>query len=187
MPASDDHEDLDYAVREASTAMAATMASVARSPVRREVPRHAPHRLRHDGDGDHLQAVEPSGVRDAHRLHAVGEGHQRDGRRSVKPSHAHAAEQARAHDAERDAHLAAGRAGQELAQRDEIGVVRLIDPAPPDDVLLAEIPEMRDRPAERREAEPRRGAKDLDETGASREHHAARHRAIVLLIGPKIR
>ena len=71
-------------------------------------------------------------------------------------------EEARAQDSERHPDLAARRAGKELAQGDEVRVARLVDPAPPDHVLLPEVAEVRHGPAERREAEPRGGEEHLE-------------------------
>ena len=52
---------------------------------------------------------------------------------------------------------------EELAERDEVGVVRLVDPPAPHDVLVAEVAEMRDRPAEGCETQARGGAEDLEQ------------------------
>ena len=53
--------------------------------------------------------------------------------------------------------------GQELTERHEVGVVRLVEPAAPDDVLLAEVAEVRDRSAERGQAEPSRDPEHLEQ------------------------
>src|SRR3546814_13494247 len=63
------------------------------------------------------------------------------------------AERPAAQQAEREADLAAGRAGQELAERDEIGIAALPDPPAADDQFIAEVSEMRDRADARRKAE----------------------------------
>src|SRR5271166_2344378 len=60
-----------------------------------------------------------------------------------------------------DADLAARRSRQELAQRDDIGVVRFVKPAAMLDELGAKEPEMSYRPAEGCEAEPRKDAQDF--------------------------
>src|SRR3546814_3813016 len=78
------------------------------------------------------------------------------------------AERPAAQQAGREADLAAGRAGQELAERDEIGIAALPDPPAADDQFIAEVSEMRDRAAERRKAE-------LQE---SQEHLARRARRL---------
>ena len=101
---------------------------------------------------------------DAERPHAVGERDERDRRRQGEAEpRREPAEQAGAHHAERDPDLAARRAGQELAERDEVGVGALVEPAAPHDELVAEIAEVRDRPAERGEAQAQRGAEDLEQ------------------------
>ena len=70
------------------------------------------------------------------------------------------ARQAGAQQADRDADLAAGRAGQELAERDDIGIGCLVEPAAARDELVAEIAEMRDRAAEGGQAEPQEDEED---------------------------
>jgi hypothetical protein len=61
--------------------------------------------------------------------------------------------------ADRHADLAAGGARQELAQRDQIGVRALAEPAPVGDEFLAEITQMRDRAAERGQAQAQKDHK----------------------------
>ena len=63
--------------------------------------------------------------------------------------------------AERFADLAAGRFRQELRQRDEGGVGRLVAPTALADELGAELAEMRDRSAERGQAVAQKGGEDL--------------------------
>ena len=156
------------AVREASTTSAAATASEARAAIRSEAPRHAPDRLRHDGDRHDLEAVEPPGLGEADGLQPVGERDERDRRgQGESQPRGESAEQAGAQDADRHADLTAGRAGQELAERDEIGVLRFVDPAPPHDVLVAEVAEVRDRSAERGEAQTHRGAQHFEEGSAA--------------------
>ena len=87
-----------------------------------ELPRHAPDRLGDDGDGHDLQAVQPAGVLrprpwapNANSISAIADG-------SVNPSHAaRPPSETRPDDADADPDLAAGRAGQELAERHEVG------------------------------------------------------------------
>ena len=72
------------------------------------------------------------------------------------------ARQAGPHDADRDPHLATGRPREELTERDEIRVRVLGEPLPLAHVLVAEVAEVRDRPAERGEAEARRHPEHLE-------------------------
>ncbi len=93
---------------------------------------------------------------------AVGDKGHRDRRRQreARPG-GDAAEIAGAHEPDREPGLAAGRSGQELAKRDEIGVGGFVEPGAVDDELAAEVAEMRDRPAEAGQAELEKNAKDF--------------------------
>jgi len=66
-----------------------------------------------------------------------------------------------AKDAEREADLAGRRPRQELTQRNNVGIAAFAQPFPPLDEFGSEIAEMRDRPAERREAELEEGGENL--------------------------
>ena len=70
----------------------------------------------------------------------------------MKPSHAHSAPRipARTIPMLMPVWLLAG-PGRNLAECDDVGVSRLVEPAPPLDKLDAEIPEMRNRPTKRRQ------------------------------------
>ena len=57
------------------------------------------------------------------------------------------------------ADLAARRAGQELAERDEVDVGAFVEPAPPLDELGAKIADMRDRAAKAGESKAEEDAK----------------------------
>ena len=83
-----------------------------------------------------------------------------DGRSEARPG-GETAEPAAAHQPDREAGLARGGAGEELRPRDEIDVGALAQPTPALDEFRAEIAEMGDRPAERREAEFQEGEKDF--------------------------
>ena len=95
----------------------------------------------------------------AKRADAVAEGHHGDRRRQRESdpgrqgSGIPAAQQA-----DGETHLARGRPGQELAERDQIGVAVIVEPAPPVHELLAEIAEMRHRSAEGGQPEPKEHA-----------------------------
>src|SRR6185437_3089482 len=66
-----------------------------------------------------------------------------------------------AQQSQREANFAAGGPRRELAEGHQIGVAVLVYPLPPAHVLIVEIPEMRDRPPERRQSQLRRHPKDL--------------------------
>src|SRR5262249_25463645 len=57
--------------------------------------------------------------------------------------------------------LARGRAGQELAQRHQIGIGLVIEPFAAHHELVTEIAEMRDRAAERGQAKSQKDAEDF--------------------------
>src|SRR4029453_9602719 len=57
----------------------------------------------------------------------------------------------------------AGGAGQKLAEGDQIGIGRLVEPAPAQHVLAAEVAQVRHRPTKRGEAQPHRDGQDLEE------------------------
>ena len=61
-----------------------------------------------------------------------------------------------------DRGLAARRTGQELAQRDDVGEDRLVEPAAALDELGPVIAEMRHRPAERGQPQPKKDAQHLE-------------------------
>jgi hypothetical protein len=84
--------------------------------IRRQRPRHAPHRGGHHGDRRQLEAVEPAGVRHPGSLQREREDHEGDGRwkREAEPG-GETSRQARASDSHRDPDLATGRPGKELA------------------------------------------------------------------------
>jgi len=111
--------------------------------------RHAPDRVGDDRDRDDLQPMQPGGVRQvAEPSDAVAERNHRQRRwhREAEPG-GERARQTGAQDADRDADLAARWAGQKLAQRDDVGERRLVEPSAARDKLGAEIAEMRDRSA----------------------------------------
>src|SRR3546814_8966131 len=70
--------------------------------------------------------------------------------------------------------LAAGGAGQELAERHEIGVAGLVDPFAAHHQLVAEVTEMGDRAAERSQPELEEGAEHLaGRSGMRSEEHTS--------------
>jgi hypothetical protein len=60
-----------------------------------------------------------------------------------------------------DADLTARRSRQKLAERNDVGVGRLVEPASPLDKLGPEIAEMRDRTAERSQTQAKKNAQHL--------------------------
>jgi len=94
---------------------------------------------------------------------AVGERDHCDSRRTGKAEPGgETSRQPRAQHADRHAGLARRRSRQELAQRDDVGVGRLVEPFPPLDELGAEVAEMRDRAAKARAAEAEEGEQNRD-------------------------
>src|SRR6516225_7708809 len=139
-----------------SAMTAAATASVARA-------RHAEHRLRHDRDRRHLEAVQPAGAGGiAEGADAVAEGHHGDGRRQreADPGCERSGIPA-PQKADGEPHLARRRSGQELAERDQIGVALVVEPAAAVDELFAKIAEMRHRPAEGGQPEPQERGEDF--------------------------
>ena len=123
--------------------------------VRAEILRHAPHGLRDDGDRHHLETVQPAGIQVVRKsADAVSKDEERDGRgrRESKPG-CERPGQPRGGEADSHADLAARGARCELAERDEIRVRPVVQPLPPRDEFLAEIAQVRDRPAEGGEPE----------------------------------
>src|SRR5262249_15246193 len=119
-------------------------------------PGHAEHRRAHGRDRRDLEAVQPAGAGGvAERADAVAEQHHGDGRRQRESDPGRQGSGIAApQQADGETHLARGRPGQELAERDQIGVALVVEPAPPVDELLAEVAEMRHRPAEGGQPEP---------------------------------
>jgi hypothetical protein len=75
-------------------------------------------------------------------------------------------------------HLARRRPGQELTQRDQLGVAAIVEPGPALDELGPQVAEVRDRSAERQAAEAQERQSQLTEPGPLRSVvvGVARHR-----------
>ena len=115
----------------------------------RERTRHPPHRERDDADGDELEHAHHGNERVVEAAEGVGEDDHQDGRgQGEAEPREERAQRARAQESDRDADLAARRAGQRLAERHDVGVRRFVEPLPPHDVLASEVAEMRDGSAE---------------------------------------
>jgi hypothetical protein len=111
-------------------------------PVRTERPRHAPKGLADDRDGDKFQAMQQSrSGRATEGTRPISEQHEHDGRGQGKADpRSERAAIAGAHQPNGKSDLAAGRAGQELTQPEEIGIDMFIDPFAPHDEFLPEYP-----------------------------------------------
>jgi hypothetical protein len=119
--------------------------------------------LRDDRHGGDLEAAKPSRRRKVGVADGEPEYDERDSGRQGKthPRH-HPAKETRPQNADRDPELAAGRSGQELAERHELGIGDLVEPAPAQHVLVPEISKVRDRSAEGGEPEAQRDRQDLE-------------------------
>ena len=122
---------------------------------------HAPKRLGDNGDGHDLQAMQPHMVRARVQAlpHAECDHGQGRRQREAEPRQQGAGQSA-LQQAQRDPDLAAGRSGQELAKRHQIGEGALVQPSPARDEFGAKIAEMGDRPAKARGAELQKYQKD---------------------------
>ena len=127
-----------------------------------ERPRHAPDGLGHHRRGDDLQPLQGAG---GDRLlvghDAVTEGHheRRRGQREAHPRCC-GARKPGLREPDADSNLAGGRPRQHLAERDEVRIGAVLDPAPARDEGLAKIADVRDRPAERGQSQQEKGRED---------------------------
>ena len=127
-----------------------------------QVLRHAVHSLRHDSDSRSLQTEQPACLADIAQLRdAQRERHHEQHRRQreAHPRQEHA-QVPGALQADRHTHLARRRPGQELAQRHQVGVLLVRKPLPLLHEFVAEIPQVRRRPAERGAAEAEEDSED---------------------------
>jgi len=93
--------------------------------------------------------------------------HQQGGGQAEGGPGGRAAERAGAVQANAEADLAGGGAGQELGQADKLGEGYVVQPAAADHQFLPEIAEMRDRPSERSASQTKEGQKHFaDRPGA---------------------
>ena len=132
--------------------------------VGRERADHSEHGLRHHRDRHDFQPVQPAAAECAtERIDTVGEQHERQRRRQREayPSD-NRAEITGPHQADGDADLTAGRTGQKLAERHEIGIGFFIQPAPADDILITKVTEVSNRAAERSQTEAEADAKHVE-------------------------
>ena len=132
-------------------------------PVGGQGPGHAPDGLGHHGDRDQLEAMQHAlGQRPVKAGRRKGKGHQQHGRWQCegRPG-CQRAQRTGAPQAQRKADLARGRTGQELAERHEVCIGRLIEPLAAQHQFVAEIAQMGDGPAKGGEAQLEEGNKDL--------------------------
>ena len=105
----------------------------------------------------------PEPDRSFERARTIGEENEKNGGRQRESGPGgKAAESAGTHQSEREPDLAARRAGQELAQRDEIGIGLLVEPAPAHHEFVAEIADMSDRTAEAADPQFEEDQQDLE-------------------------
>ncbi len=120
-------------------------------PIRRKRSRHAPDRLGDHRHGDELQPVNETfrpGTRDGRSAERHRDEQDCRGQRESAPRR-HAAREAPGPDqSDGEPGLARRRSRQELAQRHQIAVTFVRQPAPADDELLAKVAEVCDRPPE---------------------------------------
>lgn len=111
---------------------------------------HGEYGMCDDGDGGEFQPAQPAGVGGiAQRRDAVGESDHDDGRGEREAGGGEeTAKKASALQAESEDDLAAGGAGEELAEGDEVSVMGVVEPAALLDEFGTEIAEVRDRAAE---------------------------------------
>lgn len=134
--------------------------------IRAQLAPHAPYGLGDNRNCRELEPMDPAGM--LHRAKGRESVPERDhdrGRRQQKadgcgqpsPQPSPSAPQAKYH-------LCAGRTGQKLAERDEVGVIGIADPAPALHELGVEISKMGNRAAERGQAQFEKGAGQLGDT-----------------------
>jgi hypothetical protein len=143
--------------------------------------------VRNDRYGRRLQPLNPAAAAfRSQRRRAIGEtGHQdRRGQRERHPG-GKQSRIARALQPDRHADLAGGRAGQELAERHEIGIGLIADPVPALHECLAEISEMGDRSTERGQAKAEEDAEDLRDRPSAICHPCIRR--LLVHSGPRFR
>jgi hypothetical protein len=143
--------------------------------IRRQAPCHAPDRLRHHGDRNELETVEHAfGEWAGERRRTEREGEENDRRRhgEGEPRSQPAKQAVAVQDAEREADLAGSRPRQELTERNDVGVAALAQPFPALDEFGPEVAEMRDRPAERCEAQFEEGGENLGHGARGLFRHA---------------
>ena len=129
----------------------------------REALRHAPYRLRHHRDGHQLEAAQDAlGHRPVKRGRAESEGHQqRGGRQRETRPRSQRTQRPGPPQPQRETCLARCRPRQELAQRHQVGIFGLAQPAAAQHELGAEIAQMRDGAAKGGQSQLEEGEKHL--------------------------
>ena len=142
----------------------AAAASGEREPgeVGRERAAHREHGERDHGHRDELEPVHPPRAAHVGRADRERERGHRHRRRQREPDpRGEPAQPTGAARPDRDPELAGRRPRQEVRDGDELRELPLVDPPPPLHVLVAEVPDVRGRAAERREAQPQGDREDL--------------------------
>ena len=132
-------------------------------PVGSQRPGHREHGLGDNRDRGELEAVDPTGARQVDPRREEPEQHEGDRGRQGEPEPGdQPAEHPRPAGPDGDPELAAGGSREQLAERHEVRVRRLVEPAPAIDVFTPEVADMGDRAAERGEPETERRRQDLE-------------------------
>ena len=151
-----------------SATTAPATASASRGASGASERRIAEHGEPDHGHRDELEPVHPPGAGDVGGRHGERERRHRDrGREREAEPRGEPAEPPRSPRPDGDPELARRRARQEVRDRDQLGELLLVEPAPADDVGVPEVADVRDWAAERRQAEPERDCKDLGGAAAS--------------------
>jgi hypothetical protein len=121
--------------------------------------------------------------RECGRAHRKGEQDQGGGHSEGEPRGKATQQAIAAENTEGKADLAGGWPGKELTERNQVGIGRLVEPFASHDQFIAEIAEMGDGPAERRQAQLQECAEDF--TGAPLGSVTAHGRAPATGLGPE--
>ena len=142
--------------------------------IRAQRPGHPPDRVRDDRHGKHLESRDPARTEGASFDHPQGEDRHQHRRRQREPEPRHQrSRQAGAQVAQSDPDLAACRARQQLAQRHQLRVGILPEPATARDEFVPKVREVSDRTAERRQAEPQEDSEHFAPGAPRGGKHAA--------------
>ena len=124
---------------------------------------HRENRQSDDGNGNELKTLDPARARDVRVADDERQRrHRQRGREREPDPRREPAEAAGTARPDRDPELARRRSGQEARERDELGEVALVEPGATLDVLGPEVPDVRDGPAERGDAEAPRHPQHLE-------------------------
>jgi hypothetical protein len=143
-------------------------------PVRHQLPRHAEQGVADDNDGHQFQAVHRGDAqslvqprrpsREGEQQQRRGQGEGEDGRQRSGP--------AGTQETDGETHLAAGRPREQLADRQQLRELRLVEPAATMHEVVAEMAEMGDRAAKGSQPESQESAKNLGDAPRGRSRIA---------------